>query len=224
MQRDSIHVVQRGGESALATNKVLKNTYMLLGLTFLFSALMAYIGVATNAPPLHFGILIVGFWGLMYLTERFKDSPLGLVFVFAFTGFIGFSVAPMLSFYMAHYSNGGQLVTTALAGTGIIFFALSAYALTTRKDFSFMGGFLLVGGVLLMLGVVANLFFQMPAIQLGLSALFILFSSSVILYQTSLIIHGGERNYISATLTIFVSLYNIFVSLLQILGAFGGED
>ncbi len=224
MHRDDTTFITRRQESVLATNKVLRNTYMLLSMTFLFSALMAYIGLATNAAPMNLLILIVGMYGLMFLTQAFKNSPLGLLFVFAFTGFLGYSTAPLLSFYLAHYSNGGQLIITALGGTGAIFFALSGYALITRKDFSYMQGFIFAGMMVLLLAMLAGFFFQIPGLQLAISAGFMLMSSGLILLQTSQIIHGGEDNYISATVTLFVSLYNIFLSLLQILGAFGGDD
>lgn len=224
MQRDNAHVISRREESVLSTNKVLRNTYMLLGLTFLFSGLMAYIGLATGATAMHPLLMIVGIYGLMFLTQAFRNSPLGLVFVFAFTGFLGYSLAPMLGYYLAAFSNGGKLITTALGGTGAIFFGLSGYALVTRKDFSYMQGFLFIGMMVLVLAMLATVFFHIPAVQLAISAGFMLLSSGIILVQTSQIVHGGETNYISATVTLFVSIYNIFVSLLQILGAFGGED
>ena len=224
MQRENISVIERKQESVLATNRVLRNTYMLLSLTFLFSAFMAYIGVAMHATPMHPLIAIAGIYGLMFLTQSFRNSPLGLLFVFAFTGFMGYSLAPMLSYYLASFSNGGHIITTALGGTGAIFFGLSGYVLTTRKDFSYMQGFLFAGMMVLFLAMIAGFFFQIPGMQLAISAGFMLLSSGIILYQTSEIIHGGETNYISATVTLFVSIYNIFVSLLQLLGAFGGDD
>lgn len=224
MQRDNIGVIERRQESVLATNRVLRNTYLLLSMTFLFSALMAYVGVAIHAAPMHPLLAIVGIYGLMFLTQAFRNSPLGLVFVFAFTGFLGYSLAPMLGYYMVHFSNGGHIITTALGGTGAIFLGLSGYVLTTRKDFSYMQGFLFAGMMVLLLAMIAGFFFQIPGMQLAISAGFMLLSSGIILFQTSEIIHGGETNYISATITLFVSIYNIFVSLLQILGAFGGDD
>ncbi len=224
MQRDNASFVVRRQESVLATNKVLRNTYMLLSLTFIFSAFMAYVGVTSGVGHMNPLLMIGGIYGLMFLTQAFKDSPLGLVFVFAFTGFLGFSLAPMLSHYLASFSNGGQIIMTALGGTGAIFFSLSAYALISRKDFSFMQGFLFAGMMVLFLAMIAGMFLQIPGMQLAISAGFMLLSSGIILFQTSAIIHGGETNYISATVTLFVSIYNIFVSLLQILGAFGGRD
>lgn len=224
MQHDNAGIIERRQESVLATNKVLRNTYMLLGMTFLFSALMAYVGLSIGATPMNPLLMIVGVYGLMFLTQMFRNSPLGLLFVFAFTGFLGYTLAPLLGYYMAAFSNGGQLITTALGGTGAIFFGLSGYALITRKDFGFLQGFLFAGLIVLLLAMLASFFFQIPGMQLAISAGFMLISAGIILFQTSEIIHGGETNYISATVTLFVSIYNIFVSLLQILGAFGGED
>ena len=168
--------------------------------------------------------MIVGVYGLMFLTQALRNSTLGIVSVFAFTGFMGYTLGPILNFYVANFSNGPQLIGTALGGTGIIFFALSSYALTTRKDFSYLGGFLFVGVMVALLAMIAGIFFQIPALQLVLSAAFILISSGLILFQTSAIIHSGETNYISATVSLFVSIYNLFVSLLNLLSAFSGRD
>lgn len=224
MHRDNITVISRGQESALATNKVLRNTYMLLGLTFLFSAFMAYVGLASHAAPLNPLLFIVGVYGLMFLTQYLKNSVWGLVSIFAFTGLLGYGLAPILQFYLTAFSNGGQIVSTALGATGVIFFGLSAYTLTTRKDFSYLGGFLFIGVMVALLAMIGGIFFSIPGLNLAISALFVLISSGMILFQTSMIIQGGERNYIMATITLFVSIYNLFVSLLQLLGAFGGRD
>lgn len=218
------HVSIQQQSSVLATNKVLRNTYMLLGMTFLFSAFCAYLSFALGVKYINPLVMIVGAYGLMFLTQALRNSPMGLVAVFAFTGFLGYTLGPLLNYYIAAFSNGPQLISTALGGTGVIFFALSGYALTTRKDFSYLGGFLFVGFTVAFLAVIANLFFSMPGLQLAISTAFILLSSGLILFQTSEIIHGGERNYISATVTLFVSIYNIFVSLLQLLAAFSGRD
>lgn len=223
MNRNDVSVLSRGRESALASNKVLRNTYLLLGMTFLFSAFTAYASFAVNARPLNPLFFIIGVYGLMFLTNALKNSVWGLVSVFAFTGFLGYSLGPILNLYIASFSNGPQLITTALGGTGLIFFGLSGYALTTRKDFSYLGGFLFVAVMLAFLAMIANLFFQIPALYLGISALFVLISSGLILFQTSEIIHGGETNYISATVSLFVSIYNLFLSLLNLLSAFAGN-
>jgi modulator of FtsH protease len=224
MNRDNVTFITRPNESVLSSNKVLRNTYLLLGLTFLFSAFTAYLSLASGARPMNPILMIVGVYGLMFLTQALRNSVWGLVSVFAFTGFLGYTLGPILNFYISHFTNGPQLIATALGGTGMIFFALSAYALTTRKDFSFLGGFLFVGVMVALLAMVAGIFIQIPALQLVISAVFILISSGLILLQTSAIIHQGETNYISATVGLFVSIYNLFLSLLNILSAFSGRD
>jgi modulator of FtsH protease len=224
MNRNEVNIFTQRGESILSTNKVLRNTYLLLSLTFLFSAFTAYLSSATGARPMNPLLMIVGVYGLMFLTQALRNSVWGLVSVFAFTGFLGYTLGPILSFYIAHFSNGPQLIATALGGTGMIFFALSGYALTTRKDFSFLSGFLFIGTMVAVLAMIAGIFFKMPALQLTISAVFVLISSGLILFQTSEIIHNGETNYISATVGLFVSIYNLFLSLLNLLSAFSGRD
>jgi len=224
MNRNDVSILGRSNESVLATNKVLRNTYLLLGATFLFSALMAYAAFALNVRQMNPLLMIGGVYGLMFLTQALRNSPWGLLSVFAFTGFLGYTLGPILNMYIANFSNGPQLIGTALGGTGMIFFALSGYALTTRKDFSFLGGFLFVGTMVALLAMIAGIFFQIPALQLAISAAFVLISSGLILFQTSEMIHGGETNYISATVGLFVSIYNLFISLLNLLGAFSGRD
>lgn len=212
----------RSESQILSTNKVLKNTYALLALTLLFSAVTAGISMMMNVP--HFGLFtLVGYFALLFLTAKFRDSSLGLLFVFLLTGFMGLTLGPILNMYLAT-SNGSQLVMTALGGTGAIFLALSGYVLTTRKDFSFMGGFLFVGIMVAFLAGLGAMIFSMPILSLAVSGMFILLMSGMILYQTSEIIHGGETNYIMATVSLYISIYNLFLSLLQILGAFSGDD
>lgn len=224
MSQNEVNVFTRRSESVLSTHKVLRNTYMLLSMTFLFSAGTAYFAMVSGARPMNPFMMILGVYGLMFLTQYLRNSVWGLLSVFAFTGFMGYTLGPLLNFYMHGFSNGPQLVGTALGGTGMIFFALSAYVLTTKKDFSFLGGFLFVGVMLAFLAMIAGIFFNIPGLQLAISAAFILISSGLILFQTSEIIHGGETNYISATVGLFVSIYNLFVSLLNILSAFSGRD
>jgi len=207
----------------LETNKVLRNTYTLLSMTLIFSGLCAGIAVQTNMPPFGMLITMVGYFGLLFLTTKFSNSAMGLVFVFALTGFMGLTLGPIISMYLS-IPNGDQIVMTAMGGTGIIFLGLSGYVLTTRKDFSFLGGFLMVGILVAFLAGIASMFLSMPGLSLAVSAMFVLLMSGLILYQTSSIINGGERNYILATVTLFVSIYNLFLSLLQLLGAFGGDD
>jgi len=211
------------GQSALSTNKVLRNTYTLLSMTLLFSALCAGIAVVMNMPPMGMIITLVGYFGLLFLTTKLRNSAWGLVSVFALTGFMGLTLGPIISMYLS-IPNGEQIVMTAMGGTGVIFLGLSGYALTTRKDFSFLGGFLMVGILVAFLAGIASMFLSMPGLSLAVSAMFILLMSGLILYQTSQIIHGGETNYIMATVTLYISIYNLFLSLLQLLGAFGGND
>ena len=210
-------------QSALATNKVLRSTYTLLSMTLLFSALCAGIAVMIKMPPMGIIITLVGYFGLLFLTTKLRNSAWGLVSVFALTGFMGLTLGPIISMYLS-IPNGEQIVMTAMGGTGVIFLGLSGYALTTRKDFSFLGGFLMVGILVAFLAGIASMFLSMPGLSLAVSAMFILLMSGLILYQTSAIIHGGETNYIMATVTLYISIYNLFLSLLQLLGAFGGDD
>jgi modulator of FtsH protease len=224
MNKHNVSTLKHTAESILATNKVLRNTYLLLSLAFMFSAFTAYMSFVAGARMLNPLLLIVGMYGLMFLTNALKNSPWGLVSVFAFTGFMGYVIGPILNATISTYSNGPQLIATALGGTGIIFFTLSAYVLTTRKDFSYLGGFLFVAVMVALLAMIAGMFFQIPALQLVISAAFVLISSGLILFQTSQIINGGETNYIVATVSLFVSIYNLFLSLLQLLSAFSGRD
>jgi modulator of FtsH protease len=216
--------INPSASSTLATNKVLRNTYLLLSMTLFFSAMTAGLSMFLNLPPFGIIVTLVGFYGLMFLTTKYSDRALGLVFTFALTGFMGLTLGPILNMYISHFSNGHELIIMALSGTGAIFLGLSAYALTTRKDFSFMGGFLLTGVLVAFLAGIGAIVFAIPALSLAVSAMFILLMSGMILYQTSEIIHGGETNYIRATVSLYVSLYNLFLSLLQILGVFGGRE
>jgi len=165
----------------------------------------------------------VGYFGLLFLTMKLRNSAWGLAAVFALTGFMGLTLGPMLNYYLS-MPNGSQMVMQALGGTGIIFFALSAYAVKSEKDFSFMGGFLFVGILVAFLAGLAAYFFEMPGLSLAVSAMFVLLMSGLILYETSQVIHGGETNYIMATVTLYVSIYNLFTSLLHLLGAFAGDE
>ena len=210
-------------EGELSTNKVLRNTYLLLSLTLLFSAVTAGIAMATNAPPLHWLLTLGGYFGLLFVVTRLRNSVWGLAAVFALTGFLGYTLGPILNFYLS-LPNGSQVVMTALAGTGAIFLALSGYALVSRKDFSFMGSFLMVGILVAFLAGLGAALFNIPMLSLAVSAMVVLLMSGMILWQTSDIIHGGETNYIMATVTLYITIFNLFVSLLQILGIFSGDD
>ena len=203
--------------SVLATNKVIRNTYMLLSATLLFSALTAGVSMALHLPHPGMIITLVGYFGLLFLTTKLRNSAGGILAVFALTGFMGYTLGPIISHYL-NMSNGTQTVMTAMAATGAIFLGLSGYALSTRKNFSYMGGFLSVGIIVAFLAGLGAIFFSIPALSLTVSAAFVLLMSGLILYQTSEIIHGGETNYIMATVTLFVSIFNLFTSLLHLLG------
>lgn len=202
--------------------KVLRNTYMLLSLTLVFSAIMAGVSIAFNVP--HFGLLtLVGYFALLFLVEKTKNSAMGLVSVFALTGFMGLTLGPILSMY-ASLPNGTETIMMALGATGLIFFAMSGWVLSTGKDLSGWGKTLMVGILVAFVCALGAYFFSLPALSLAVSAMFILLMSGLIAYQTSAILHGGETNYISATVTLYVAIYNLFLSLLQILGVMGSDD
>lgn len=202
-------------------NKVLRNTYALLAITLLFSAIMAGVAMAINAPYLGLWTLLP-YIGLLFAIEKTKNSALGIVFVFALTGWLGFTLGPILNYYLANV--GVEPILTALGGTSIIFFGLSGYTLVSRKDFSFLTGFIMTGILVAFVAGLAAMFFNMSGLALAVSCMFLVLSSLMIMWQTSQIIHGGETNYISATVTLYISIYNIFTSLLHILGVMGGDD
>jgi modulator of FtsH protease len=209
--------------TVLATNKLIRNTYMLLSITLLFSAVTATVAVLTNAQLLPWWVVLLGYWGLLFITQALRNSAKGLIAIFALTGFMGYTLGPIVAHYLK-LPNGHQIVATAMAGTGVIFMGLSAYALSSRKDFSFMGGFLMVGILVAFFAGLGAILFQIPALSLAVSAMFILLMSGFILYQTSAMIHGGEDNYIMATIGLYITIYNLFTSLLHILGLFPGDD
>ena len=207
-------------QSELATNKVLRNTYLLLGMTVLFSAFTAYTAMALNLPAPNIIIMLVGMFGLSYLTSVFQNSSTGILCIFAFTGFMGYTLGPILNLYIHNLSNGAEIVSTALGATGIIFLSLSSYVVTTRANFSYMGGFLFAAIIVAFIVGLGAVIFQMPLLNLIISGVFALISSALVLFHTSEIIHGGQRNYILATISIYMALFNLFVSLLRILAAF----
>ena len=208
-------------ESVIGVNKVLKNTYLLLGVTLAFSAFTAFLSF--DAPALNPWIFLIGAYGFLFATHALANSACGLLTTFGFTGFIGYGVGPLIGFLLSSQS-GSEMVLTALGGTAFIFFGLSGWVLASQKDFSFLRGFIAAGCLVLIAAIIISLIWPMPALQLAMSVAFMLFSSAIILYQTSEIIHGGERNYILATITLYVSIYNIFMSLLHLLMAFSGDD
>ena len=209
--------------SSIETNKVLRNTYSLLAMTLLFSAVTAGASMALNLPHPGLILTLVGYFGLLFATTRFRNSALGLVFVFALTGFMGYTLGPVLNSYMG-LANGGQIVMTAMGGTGAIFLGLSGYALVSRRNFSFIGGFLAVGILVAFLAGLGSIVFEMPMLSLAVSSMFVLLMAGLILYETSNIIHGGETNYIMATVTLYVSIFNLFTSLLHLLGVFNSDE
>ena len=209
-------------QSVLETNKVLRNTYMLLGMTLLFSAVCAAVTMAIGISPMVSLLMTIGAFITLFVVHKKADSASGIYWIFAFTGLMGGSLGYTLNFYLGVAGPG--LIMEALGGTALIFFALSAYALTTKKDFSFMGGFLFVGMMVVVVAAIANIFFSVPAVHLAINAAIVFLMSGFILFDTSRIIHGGETNYIRATVGLYLNIYNLFVSLLQLLGAFGGDD
>lgn len=215
-------VTSARSESLLSTHKVLRNTYFLLGLTLAFSAVVAMITMALNLPRMHWGIMLAGFYGLLFLTNATANSSAGIFSVFALTGFLGYSVGPILNSFLG--ASLGDVVALAFGATATVFFACSAYVLTTKKDMSFLSGMMIALFVVLLVGIIANIFLTIPALSLALSALFVIFSSGAILMTTSNIIHGGETNYIRATVDLYVSLYNLFVSFLQLFGVMSNDD
>jgi modulator of FtsH protease len=213
--------VTRSQEAILQTNKVIRNTYMLLSMTLIFSGLLAFVSIAMQASHgIAFGATIVGILLLWFVLPRTQNSAAGIPVIFGITGLLGFGLGPMLSYYLA---VNPSIVMVAMGGTGTIFLGLSGYALTTRKDFSFLGGFIFVGLLVAIAAMVANLFMGIPALALAISAAVIMIMSGYILMQTSMMINGGETNYIAATAGLFIAILNIFTSLLHILGAFSDD-
>jgi len=209
--------------SELATNRVLRNTWLLLAATLLFSAAMAGLAMAVGMPYLGPIVTLVGYFGLLFLTYRLRNSAAGIAAVFALTGFMGLTLGPLLSAYLRAVPNGGELVMTSLGVTGLLFTGLSAYAVKSRRDMGFMGSFLTVGLFGLLGVVLVGLFVDLSAFQMAISAGVVVLMTGMILYETSAIIHGGQDNYILATVSLYVSLYNIFLNLLALLGM-GGDD
>jgi modulator of FtsH protease len=218
------NVIAHSGSAVISSNKVLKNTYMLLSATLGFSALMAVVSMAVGVPPIAYlvSIIVAMVLGIFVLPKAAQSSK-GLGVIFLITGLLGFGLGAVLSQYLA-LPKGPQVIATAFAGTGIIFLGLSGYALTSKRDFSFMGGFLFAGMMVVVIAMLANLFLQLPAMALAVSAGIILLMSGFILFDTSRIIKGGETNYIMATYGLYLTIFNIFISLLQILGIMGSDE
>jgi len=224
MQEKSLYSVRTAGvESVLSTNKLLKNTYMLLGITLLFSCATAGLSMAMNLSHVTGLVLVLVGLGLLFVVHATAESGKGLIAVFGFTGVMGAAIGPMLNHYLA-LPNGPSLVMQALGGTALVFFSLSGYALTTRRDFSYLGGFLIVGLLVAIAAGIANIFLGIPALSLTISAAVVLIMSGLILFDTSRIVNGGETNYIRATVALYLDIYNLFAHLLHLLTALGGDD
>jgi len=221
--QDQIQFSSDSRESALATNKVLRNTYALLSMTLIFSAVTAMMAISSNAAPVNFIVQIVVLFGTLFALHKFKNSVWSIPLVFFFTGFLGYTAGPIVNFYLG-MANGGDIVTTALAMTGITFLGLSAYAVSTRKDFRFMSGFLMMGLIVVIVASLANIFFAIPALSLAISAVGVLVFSGFILYDTSRMVNGGETNYVMMTVSLYLNIYNLFLMLLHLTGALSGDD
>ena len=216
-------ITNRINAAPVSANKVIRNTYTLLSLTLMFSGLVAGVSMMLNLPHPGIMLTLIGYFGLLFAITKFRDQGLGIALVFALTGFMGYTLGPILNAYLS-MANGGSIIMMAMGSTGAIFLGLSGYALVSRKDFSFMGGFLIVGILVAFLAGLGAIFLQMPMLSLAVSSMFVLLMSGLILYQTSAIIHGGETNYVMATVTLFVSIFNLFTSLLHLLGFMSGDN
>lgn len=213
----------RSETAVLATNKLIRNTYTLLSMTLVFSAVTATASVFMQMPPMTYLLSIGGAFILMWVVlPRTANSASGIGVVFAITGLLGFALGPILTLYLS-LPNGPQIIATALGGTGVIFLGLSGYALTTRRDFSFLGGFLFVGFLVVLAAALANIFLAIPALSLALSATIVMLMSGFILYDTSRMVNGGMDNYILATVSLYLNIFNLFIHLLHLLG-FASND
>lgn len=224
MNESEVKTIAGVQDTALATNKVLRNTYMLLSMTLFFSAICA---LATMMLQVSQGVglvLLIGGFISSFVVQATARSGKGLFWVFVFAGLMGGALGPVVSAYIAAYGNGGMIVAQALGGTALIFLSLSGYVLVTGKDFSYMGGFLMTGLIVAVVAIIANIFLQIPALSLAISSAVIMIMSGFILYDTSRIINGGERNYILATISLYLSIFNIFIHLLNLLGALTGRE
>lgn len=223
-----VHVLTTSTELGVAQHRVLRNTYWMLGLTMVPTVIGAMVGLSTNfsflaqAPIMGPLLMLAAMIGLMFGVSALRNSVWGIALLLVFTFVAGWWLGPMLQ-YALQLKNGAQLVGVAAGGTGVIFFALASYATVTRRDFSFLGKFLFTGLIIVVLAMLANLFFQIPALALTISAVAVLLFSVYILYDVSAIIHGGETNYVMATLRIYLDIYNLFIHLLHLLMALSGQ-
>ena len=213
----------QGIEVQSSTNKVLRNTYWLLSLTLFFSAAMTAVAVSVNAQPMHWLLSLGGMIGLLFALQSMRNSVWALPLTFAFTGFMGWTMGPMIGYYLAA-PGGASIVGNALFGTAAVFLSLSAYVITTKKDFSFLGGFLFTGLIVALLAMIGLIFFQVPALSLALSAMLAMLAAGYILFDTSRIVNGGETNYVMATVSLYVDIYLLFTNLLALFGVFSGDE
>jgi len=214
---NEFQAVSQSYPSTEVKNKVLRNTYALLAMTLLFSGVVAFISMSVNMPFINPIVYLIAAFGLLFAIEKTKNSSMGLVFTFLFTGFLGLAIGPLLNAYLS-IPNGSEIVSSAFITTAAAFLGLSMYTITTKKDFSFLSGFIVAGSIVLLVGIIAGIFLEIPMLQTAISIGMVLFSSALILWQTSAIVNGGETNYISATVTLFVSIFNMFTSLLHLFG------
>jgi modulator of FtsH protease len=220
--QDQVQYASNARESELATNKLMRNTYALLSMTLIFSALMAVVAIATNAAPM--GLLgIIVMFALLFILGRAQNSVWSLPLVFAFTGFMGYSLGPIINMYLG-MANGSQIVGTAFAMTGVTFLGLSAYAITSRRNFNMLGGMLFAGLIVAVIASIANIFLQIPALSLAVSGVMVLLMSGYILYDTSRMVNGGETNYVMMTVSLYLNIYMLFVHLLNIVGFLNSDD
>lgn len=210
-------------EAALEVNRVLRNTYLLLAVTLLFSAVTAVFAMMTNAKPVGILLFLVGWFGLYFLTVKLRNSAWGLLAIFAFTGFAGYTIGPILNFYIKGFTNGSEIVMAALGTTGLVFFGLSGYVIASRKNFSYLGGFIAIAAMTAFILGLGSVLFNWPMMNLIVSGAFTVISSAFILYTTSEIISGGERNYLMATISLYIAIFNIFINLLRLLSFFAGN-
>jgi len=224
MNQTIYRTTTRSAVTAASMNRVLRNTYALLSMTLLFSAVMAGVSMALNWPHPGMMFTLIGYFGLLFLTGKLRNSAWGILSVFALTGFMGATLGPILNMYIYMFANGTEIIMMALGGTGVIFLSMSGLALTTKRDFSFMGKFLSVGILVAFVAMLGNIFFNFQPLALAISSMVLFLASGIILWQTQQIIKGGETNYIMATVTLFVMMFNLFASLLHLLGFGFGDD
>jgi modulator of FtsH protease len=212
----------RAPQRVFATNKLIRNTYLLLSLTLLTSAITAGIAMAIGAPTVHWVIMLAVFIGMPFLISSMRNSVWSLPLTFLFTGIMGYILGPIISLYL-QLPNGSQIVATAFGLTAAVFIGLSGYALASRKDFSFMGGFLMVGLIVVLVAIVANIFLQIPGLSLAISSAAVILMSGMILFDTSRMVHGGEDNYVMMTVSLFANIYVLFTHLLNLVAGLSGD-